>query len=128
MNRKLDARRRFLMGTLGAAGTLLLAGCERLSQSEWFPKILSAGEKASAAVAHAVTSRKSMAQEFTEADRSPNFRSNGTAEPDDEDYRELVANAFADYRLAVDGLVAQPASYSLAELRALPSRTQITRH
>jgi DMSO/TMAO reductase YedYZ molybdopterin-dependent catalytic subunit len=128
MNRKLDARRRFLMGTLGAAGTLLLDGCERLSQSEWFPKILSAGEKASAAVAHAVTSRKSMAQEFTEADRSPTFRSNGTAEPDDDDYRELVANAFADYRLVVDGLVAQPASYSLAELRALPGRTQITRH
>ena len=128
MNRKLDARRRFLMGTIGAAGTLLLAGCERLSQSEWFPKILSAGEKASAAVAHAVTSRKSMAQEFTEADRSPTFRSNGTAEPDDDDYRELAANAFADYRLVVDGLVAQPASYSLAELRALPSRTQITRH
>jgi DMSO/TMAO reductase YedYZ molybdopterin-dependent catalytic subunit len=128
MNRKLDARRRFLTGTLGAAGTLLLAGCERLSQSEWFPKILSAGEKASAAVAHAVTSRKSMAQEFTEADRSPTFRSNGTAEPDDDDYRELAANAFADYRLVVDGLVAQPASYSLAELRALPGRTQITRH
>ena len=60
-----------------------------------------------------------MAQEFTEADRSPTFRSNGTAEPDDDDYRELVANAFADYRLVVDGLVAQPASYSLAELRAL---------
>ncbi len=123
-----NPRRRFLAGTFGVAGTLLLAGCERLSQTEWFPKVLSAGEKASSAVAHAVTSRRSMAQEFTEADRSPTFRSNGTAEPDDDDYRALAANAFADYRLEVDGLVAQPGSFSLAELRALPSRTQITRH
>ena len=123
-----NPRRRFLARTLGVAGTLLVAGCERLSQTEWFPKVLSAGEAASSAVAHAVTSRKSMAQEFTEADRSPTFRSNGTAEPDDDDYRALAANAFADYRLEVDGLVAQPASFSLAELRALPSRTQITRH
>jgi DMSO/TMAO reductase YedYZ molybdopterin-dependent catalytic subunit len=128
MDRIRDARRRFLARALGAAGTLLVAGCERLSQSEWFPKVLGAGEAASSAVAHAVTSRKSMAQEFTEADRSPTFRSNGTAEPDDDDYRELAAHGFVDYRLEVGGLVARPLILSLAELRALPSRTQITRH
>ena len=128
MNRTHDARRRFLTRTLGAAGTLLLGGCERLSMSEWFPRVLSAGETVSAAVARAVTSRKSMAQEFSEADRSPTFRSNGTAEPDSDDYRAFAAGGFADYRLDVGGLVLQPASFSLAELRALPSRTQITRH
>ena len=128
MNRTLDARRRSFLRTIGAAGTLLLGGCQRLSQSEWFPKVLSVGETASAAVAHAVTSRKSMAQEFAESDRSPTFRSNGTAEPDSDAYRALAAGGFADYRLEVGGLVAQPASFSLAELRALPSRTQITRH
>ena len=128
MNRTRDARRRFLARTIGAAGTLLVAGCERLSQSEWFPKVLGAGETASAAVSRAVTSRRSMAQEFREADRSPTFRSNGTAEPNSDDYRTLAGSAFADYRLEVGGLVLQPASFSLAELRALPSRTQITRH
>ena len=122
------ARRRFLARALGAAGTLALGGCERLSHSEWFPKVLSSGEAVSSVVGHAVTSRKSMAQEFTEADRSPTFRSNGTAEPDTDEYRALAANAFADYRLEVDGLVEKPADFSLAELRALPSRTQITRH
>jgi DMSO/TMAO reductase YedYZ molybdopterin-dependent catalytic subunit len=128
MNGTPDGRRRFLARTIGAAGTFVLAGCERLSQSEWFPKVLGAGEAASSAVAHAVTSRRSMAQEFTEADRSPTFRSNGTAEPDSEAYRTLAANAFADYRLEVGGLVARPARLSLTDLRALPSRTQITRH
>jgi len=123
-----EARRRFLATAIGAAGTLVLSGCEKLSQTEWFPKVLGVGEKASSLVAHAVTSRTSMAQEFTEADRSPTFRSNGTAEPDSDAYRSLAANAFADYRLEVGGLVAQPASYGLLELRALPSRTQITRH
>ncbi|HVN34447.1 MAG TPA: molybdopterin-binding protein [Casimicrobiaceae bacterium] len=122
------ARRRFLARTLGAAGTLALGGCERLSHTEWFPKVLSGAEVASSAVAHAVTSRRSMAQEFTEADRSPSFRSNGTAKPDTDDYRTLAASAFAGYKLEVDGLVDRPSSFSLAELRALPSRTQITRH
>ena len=128
MNKTYNGRRRFLARMIGAAGTLFVAGCERLSNSDWFPKILSAGEKASAAVAHAVTSRTSMAQEFTDADRSPTFRSNGTAEPDSDAYRMLAANGFAEYRLEVGGLVAQPGNFSLADLRALPSRTQITRH
>jgi DMSO/TMAO reductase YedYZ molybdopterin-dependent catalytic subunit len=121
-------RRRFLARAFAAVGAVALGGCERLSRSEWFPKVLGAGEAASSAVAHAVTSRRSMAQEFTEADRSPMFRSNGTAEPDTDAYREMAANAFGDYRLVVDGLVETPASLSLADLRALPSRTQITRH
>jgi DMSO/TMAO reductase YedYZ molybdopterin-dependent catalytic subunit len=128
MNRTHDARRRFLARTLGAAGSLFVAGCERLSHSDWAPKVLGAGEQASSAVAHALTSRKSMAQEFTDADRSPTFRSNGTAAPDSDVYRRLASGAFADYRLEVGGLVAQPATFTLAELRALPSRTQITRH
>jgi DMSO/TMAO reductase YedYZ molybdopterin-dependent catalytic subunit len=128
MNAVHDARRRFLTRALAAAGTTLVAGCERLSQTEWFPKVLSVGESVSSAVAHAVTSRRSMAQEFPESDRSPTFRSNGTALPNTDAYRSLAADGFAGYRLEVGGLVARPAGFSLAELRALPSRTQITRH
>ena len=121
-------RRRFLARTAGATGALLLAGCNKLSQTEWFPKVLSVGEQASDAAARLVTSRKSMAQEFTDADRSPQFRSNGTANPNNPEYQALAATGFADYRLAIGGLVEAPASFSLAELRALPARTQITRH
>jgi DMSO/TMAO reductase YedYZ molybdopterin-dependent catalytic subunit len=128
MTNDATSRRRFIARALAAAAAPLMAGCERLSESTWFPKVLSVGEKASDAVSHLVTSRKSMAQEFSPADLSPTFRSNGTAEPDSAEYRALVANAFADYRLVVDGLVERPITLSLAELRALPSRTQITRH
>ncbi len=128
MNGTHAARRRFLGRAMGAAATLILAGCERLSHSEWFPRVLGTGEALSAAVARAVTSRQSMAQEFADADRSPTFRSNGTAEPDTDEYRALAASGFAAYGLVVGGLVAHPARFSLAQLRTLPSRTQITRH
>ena len=123
-----SSRRRFFARTFAAAGALVLAGCERLSKSDWFPQILAAGEKASSSALHLVAGRKAMAQEFTPADLSPSFRSNGTARPQSAEYDALLASAFADWRLAIDGLVATPARYSLAELRALESRTQITRH
>lgn len=69
-----------------------------------------------------------LAQEFTEADISKDFRANGSISPADAEYRALSESGFANYRLVVDGLVERPLSLSLAELRALPARTQITRH
>ena len=128
MNDVTTRRRHFLKRAAAATSALLLAGCDRLSRSEWFPRVLAVADKWNYGAAHAITPRKSMAQEFAEADRSPEFRSNGTANPGTDEYRAMVANGFSDYRLAVAGLVGQPKSFSLAELRALPSRTQVTRH
>jgi DMSO/TMAO reductase YedYZ molybdopterin-dependent catalytic subunit len=116
------------MRTFGAAGALALSGCEALSRTEWFPRVLGAGEKLNEAAHHLLLPRKAIAQEFSEADLSPTFRSNGTAMPDSRQYQALAAAGFAEYRLEVGGLVEQPASFSLAQVRALPSRTQITRH
>ena len=128
MNDVMEPRRRFLARAAAAALALVLAGCDRLSRTEWFPRVLAVAEKWNDAAAHAITPRKAMAQEFAESDRSPTFRSNGTANPGTDDYRAMVANGFADYRLAVAGMVGQPKSFSLVELLALPNRTQITRH
>jgi len=72
--------------------------------------------------------RRAMAQEFTAADIAPAFRPNGTTSPVGDTYAKMLANGFADWRLRVDGLVLHPASFSLAQLRAMPARTQITRH
>jgi len=121
------SRRRFLSRLAASIGALGVAGCDRLSQSDWFPKVLGAVEPLNQSLAKVVT-RKAMAQEFTPADLSPTFRSNGTAEPDNPQYAALAANRFADYALEVNGLVANPQRFTLAQLRALPSRTQITRH
>src|SRR5579862_5531362 len=121
------SRRWFFARTLGAGGAVLLAGCERLTRTEWFPKVLAVGEKTSQAI-HKTFARKAMAQEFTAGDLSPDFRSNGTAEPNNPVYAALAQNGFADYALQVDGLVDTPRRFTLAQLQALPSRTQITRH
>jgi DMSO/TMAO reductase YedYZ molybdopterin-dependent catalytic subunit len=121
-------RRQALSRALAGAGALVLAGCEKLSQSTWFPRLLGAGEKANYATQRTLLTRKAMAQEFTEADLSPQFRSNGTSIPSNPEYMALANNGFVDYRLQVDGLVEHPLSISLAELKAMPSRTQITRH
>lgn len=124
---KLD-RRAFLLRACTSGSVLLLAGCERLSRSEWFPKVLGSAEKLTQATHHLIAPRTAMAQEFTEADLSPQFRSNGTSNPENPQYQVLAANNFADYRLQVGGLVAHPAAFSLSGLRSLSSCTQITRH
>ncbi len=128
MNSTGRKRRYFLARAAAVASALFLAGCDRLSQTAWFPRVLAVANRWNYNVAHAVVPRKAMAQEFSESLRSPQFRSNGTADPGTEEYKAMVGNGFADYRLAVAGMVAQPKSFSLAELRALPSRTQVTRH
>ena len=121
-------KRKFLVSSLAGAGGLLLAGCDRLAQTSWFPKVLATGELVNQKVQKALLSRKAMAQEFTEADLSPSFRSNGTDNPNSPQYQAMVNNGFADWSLKVDGLVAHPMQLTLAQLRAMPSRSQITRH
>lgn len=128
MNPLNAGKRQFLRRAFGSLGALLLGGCDRLNETTWFPKLLSAGESLSLNVHKALLPRKSMAQEFTEADLSPSFRSNGTSDPDNPAYQTLAENDFKDWLLSVDGLVEKKMQFSLEQLRALPKRTQITRH
>jgi DMSO/TMAO reductase YedYZ molybdopterin-dependent catalytic subunit len=105
----------------------MLTACQRLSESTWFPPILASGETLSRNVSQLI-GRKAMAQEFGPEDISPTFRSNGTAMPQSMAYHRLLETRFSTYSLAVGGLVESPRAYTLHALRALPSRTQITRH
>ena len=120
-------RRRFLTRMVAGSGSMLLAGCQRLSEAAWLPDALSVGEKLSQRALQWV-GRRALAQEFTPADLSPFFRSNGTSDPGTAAYGALAANGFRDYVLDAGGLVTTPRSFTLEELKALPSRTQITRH
>src|SRR3546814_5147404 len=76
----------------------------------------------------ALTDRRALAREFSAAEMSPIFRSNGTRDPGTPAYAALSANDFAAYRLTVTGRVNRPLALSLAQLRSMPARTQITRH
>ena len=121
-------RRRVLRRLLASVAATALAGCDAMTRSDWFPRILKGGEHLNRGVQTRLAARKAMAQEFTRADLSADFRSNGTSRPSSDEYRKLAANNFADWLLVVDGLVQKPAKLSLTELRVLPGRTQITRH
>jgi DMSO/TMAO reductase YedYZ molybdopterin-dependent catalytic subunit len=121
-------RRRLFFRAAAGAGAIALAGCDKLSRTEWFPKFLGNTEVLTRKAQRAVMPRKSMAQEFPESARSPEFRSNGTAVPDNPQYKALASTGFAAYRLEVGGLVEKPGLFSLEDLRAMTSRTQITRH
>src|ERR1700732_5362261 len=61
--------------------------------------------------------RHSLAREFPRSQISKAPFANGRAPPG-EAFKRLEAGKFADWRLAVDGMVARPASFSLAELRS----------
>ncbi|HJU16176.1 MAG TPA: molybdopterin-binding protein [Stellaceae bacterium] len=121
-------RRRLLARIASGAAAGLLAGCDRLSNSTWFPRVLDRAEAVSETVQQTLVGRQALAREYSEADISRNFRPNGTTNPQDAAYQALAKNNFADWRLELTGLVEQPLHLSLAELRALPARTQITRH
>ncbi|MEJ7784998.1 MAG: molybdopterin-dependent oxidoreductase [Solirubrobacteraceae bacterium] len=65
--------------------------------------------------------------QYSETDISPYFWHNGQY-PDSDEYKALFDGDFADYRLRVNGLVANPVELDLARLRALPHHEQITQH
>ncbi len=117
--------RRSLLIT-GAGG--LLAGCDAIGKSEAGRDLLFKAEAVHRSLQRALMHRDALAREFSEADMSPRFRSNGTRKPAGQDYQALMNGNFVDWRLTVDGLVARPLRLSLADLRALPQRVQITRH
>jgi DMSO/TMAO reductase YedYZ molybdopterin-dependent catalytic subunit len=121
-------RRQFLKSAAGAASLLALAGCDNLTQSRWFPGILHKAEKLTDRVQRAITPANALAKEYTEADLSAVFPANGNTDPGTQDYAEMVKDDFADWDVQIDGLVQTPMSFSLAALKDMPARTQITRH
>lgn len=122
-------RRRQLIGRglAGGAG-LLVAGCDRVVETPATRRILFAGEAMQMGLQRALVDRDALAPEYRADQRSPIFRANGTRHPGTPEYAALREGRFADWRLAIGGLVARPLSLSLADLGQLPQRAQITRH
>lgn len=120
----LTTRRKLIAG-LGSSA--LLAGCDSWSRSDRVKSVLSSAEGLNMAVQRALGGQ-ALAPEYAPADLSPVFRTNGNTTADRPGYRRMLANGFADFRLRIDGLVERPLVISLDRLRALPGRTQITRH
>lgn len=125
------SRRRFIArGAAAAAGVTGLGAAAYLADRlGWVPPdhrgVYGVGETLTYAAQRLLTARASRAREFTRADISSVSPVNGEP-PESDAYLRLAAGGFADWRLAVDGLVARPLSLSLADLRRLPRQSQIT--
>lgn len=121
-------QRRGVLQAIAALGGLAVSGCDRLSNAPRFRSALDSANSLTYRAQRLLIGAHRLAPEYSEADISPDFRANGSTDPQDEEYLDLVGNHFADWRLKVHGLVERELSLSLGQLRALPARTQITRH
>ncbi|MGF7006780.1 molybdopterin-binding protein [Aminobacter sp. BE322] len=126
------ARRRFLTAaSLGLSG-LALSGCDAFDflqdRDDRVRNFLEGANDLTYRAQRLLAGRDSLAQEYSETDIRQPQRPNGVTAPDDETYKALLANDFADWRLEVTGLVEKPLSLTRSQLMNMPARTQITRH
>jgi len=120
--------RRALITASASLGGLALSGCDRLSQSASFRTFIGSAEHLTFASQRALLAGQPLAREFPASQLSPVFKSNGTSMPGGDAYKTLLDGGFAGYRLAVEGLVLRPMTFSLADLKAMAVKSQITRH
>ncbi len=126
-------RRAALVGGLTGSAALL-SGCSKVIQADAltgntaFQRFLAYAQGWDHHSQRLLQGGGALVKEYTLADLSPTFKANGTLHPGGDAYAQAVDAGFADWRLVIDGLVARPTALSLAALRAMPARTQITRH
>ncbi|TIV46479.1 MAG: molybdopterin oxidoreductase, partial [Mesorhizobium sp.] len=115
------SRRKFLTASsLGLSG-IALSGCDAFDSGLGIGGGLrSFLENANGLTYRAqrfLAGRDALAPEFTEADIRQPQRPNGVTAPDDDTYKGLLANNFADWRLEVTGLVEKPLSLTREQLQ-----------
>ncbi len=113
---------------LTGAAALGAGACAKVADTDTARSVFDAAEDWHRAAHRALANRQALAPEYAPEDRSPTFRGNGSLTVDTDEYRADAANGFANWRLQVRGLVETPLSLSIDDIRALPQRTQITRH
>lgn len=125
----LSRRKLITAGIAAAAGASGLAGAAGLAKRSGFIPpddggLYGLGETLNYA-SQRILAGHSMAREFPPSEISNPPFANDVA-PLSEEFKRLQAGGFAGWRLAVDGMVARPTSFSIAELKSQPSHSQIT--
>ena len=129
--------RRALLGGLASAGALGLTGCSG-GDPPTYGSLLRMGDNLTWRAHRLLLPRRGLAREYDHRDIT-SVLAIGTTDPADPRgpafdpehggvYDRLRHGGFADWRLSVEGAVARPGAYSLADLKRLPARTQITKH
>jgi DMSO/TMAO reductase YedYZ molybdopterin-dependent catalytic subunit len=115
-----------LVGTAGAAGLAVAVNlAKRYGLIPPDAGVLYGPGETLTYAAQRLLSRHSMAREFARSEISKDPFAN-EVDPLGIEFQRLRDGAFVDWRLAVDGMVARPMSFSLAELKSFPHSTQIT--
>jgi DMSO/TMAO reductase YedYZ molybdopterin-dependent catalytic subunit len=115
-----------LVGGAGAAGLAVAANiAKRFGLIPPDAGVLYGPGETLTYAAQRLLSRHSMAREFPRTEISKDPFAN-EVDPLGAEFKRLQDGAFVDWRLAVDGMVARPAAFSLAELKSFPHSTQIT--
>lgn len=129
----LITRRRAIVTGLASIGGLIVARYPN-DLPPTYGHLLRMGDTFTYATHRALLPGQSLVREYGQGDIT-SFPATGTTNPGiteksalGDAYRQLQSGAFAGWRLSVEGRVATPRTFSLAELKQLPSRTQITRH
>ena len=128
-----DARirisRRALIGGLASSAGLLLSGCNE--EPPTYGNLLRMGDNLTYSAQRLLLSRTSLVREYDRAEIT-SMPAIGTVDPTQgkagDQYAAALRGDFADWRLEVVGSVGQPKSFSLADLKRMKSRTQVTRH
>jgi len=131
---KIFTRRQAIITGVTAIGGLLLPGCSK-PLPPTYGKILRMADLLTYTSQRTLLHGKSLAKEYNYQDIT-SFPATGTTNPGNdtlrnnssEEYARLHKGAFIDWRLSIEGQVARPGTYSLADIQKFPSRTQITRH
>jgi DMSO/TMAO reductase YedYZ molybdopterin-dependent catalytic subunit len=128
MSDRLSRRKLIKTGLATAAGAAGLGIAARLADRySLIPPddggIYGVGETITYAAQRLLT-RHTLAREYNRSDISKIAPVKG-GPPENETYQRLLAGGFADWRLKIDGLVARPSSFSIAELKRFPSETHV---
>src|ERR1700722_13279270 len=134
---RLISRRKLVTGFASTGGPLLPGGSsEELASPHC--KVLRTGDLLPYRAFRMLLPAQSLSREYAHDDISSSPAVGNTNPADSQQptfnadrgplYDRLRTGDFADWRLRVEGRVARPASFSLADLKRMRARTQITKH
>jgi DMSO/TMAO reductase YedYZ molybdopterin-dependent catalytic subunit len=135
--KKVLTSRRALITGLASAGGLMLAGCSK-ELPPTYGNVLRMGDLLTYKAHRLLLPAHALAKEYARHDIS-SMPAIGTTNPADPHqgafnadrgatYERLRVSDFAEWRVSIEGRVARPGTYTLADLKRFPSRTQITKH
>ncbi len=136
IERQLLPRRSFIKSLASSAG-LVIAGCSN-TEPPTYGNVLRMGDLLTYKAHRFLLPGSALAREYEHGDITP-VMAVGTTNPADSDeflydeefgpvFERLLADGLSSWRLTIEGSVARPGTYSLSDLKRMPSRTQITRH